>query len=119
MSLILKTPIAGPAAWKGIDMADDGAWLHPLSAPELATLDAALSHVKSRGLTFPNFCKDDFPLAGWAHLLRRCSDELENGRGFMVLRGLPVTRYTEEDINILYYGIGLHMGMPVRQNPRG
>ncbi|MFM7025380.1 MAG: TauD/TfdA family dioxygenase, partial [Limnohabitans sp.] len=82
-------------------------------------LDAALSHLKSRGLTFPNFGRDDFPLAGWAHLLHRCSDELENGRGFMVLRGLPVTHYTEEDINILYYGIGLHMGMPVRQNPRG
>lgn len=47
------------------------------------------------------------------------TEELENGRGFVVLRGLPVQRYSDEDINIIYYGIGLHMGQPVCQNPRG
>ena len=119
MSLILKTPITGPAAWRGADLAGDTSWLHPLSAQEIATLDAALAQVKARGLTFPNFGKDDFPIGDWGHVLRRHSDELENGRGFVVLRGLPVERYSEEDIHILYYGIGLHMGMPVRQNPRG
>ncbi|MEY3611699.1 MAG: hypothetical protein RJB14_1421 [Pseudomonadota bacterium] len=36
-----------------------------------------------------------------------------------MLRGLPVERYSEEDIQIIYYGIGLHMGVPVRQNPKG
>ena len=119
MSLILKTPITGPAAWKGADMAGDTTWLHPLSPEEIDTLDAALAHVRSRGLTFPNFGKDDFPVGDWARTLQAHSDELENGRGFVVLRGLPVHRYTEEEINILYYGIGLHMGVPVRQNPRG
>ena len=119
MSLILKTPITGPAAWKGADMAGDTSWLHLLSADVVATLDAALAQVKSRGLTFPNFTKEDFPVGDWAQVLRKHSDELENGRGFLVLRGLPVERYTEEDIHILYYGIGLHMGIPVRQNPRG
>ena len=47
------------------------------------------------------------------------TDELENGRGFLVMRGLPVERYSEDEINILYYGIGLNLGIPVRQNPKG
>ena len=47
------------------------------------------------------------------------SEELENGRGFSLLRGLPVERYSDEDIHIINYGIGLHMGEPVRQNARG
>jgi len=119
MSLIRKTPITGPAAWKGADMAGDTSWLYQLSAEVAATLDAALAHVKARGLTFPNFGKEDFPVGDWIQVLHHYSDELENGRGFLVLRGLPVERYTEEEINILYYGIGLHMGVPVRQNPRG
>ena len=120
MSIILKTPITGPAAWKGAELAGDTSWLHPLSAQQIAALDAALAQVKARGLTFPNFGKGDFPIGeDWAKALAQHSDELENGRGFMVLRGLPVERYTEEDIQIIYYGIGLHMGMPVRQNPRG
>src|SRR5574343_213905 len=119
MSLIRKTPITGPAAWKGAEMSGDTSWLHPLSPQVIATLDAALAHVKARGLTFPHFGKEDFPVGDWAQELRQYSDELENGRGFLVLRGLPVERYTEEEINILYYGIGLHMGVPVRQNPKG
>lgn len=120
MSLILKTPITGPAAWKGADMAGDTSWLHPLTSAQIAALDAALAHVRARGLTFPNFGKDDFPIGDdWTAALAQHSDELENGRGFMVLRGLPVARYSEEDIQIIYYGIGLHMGVPVRQNPRG
>lgn len=119
MSLICKTPMTGPAVWKGADMTADTSWLHPLSADEVATLEAALVQVKARGLTFPNFGKDDFPIGDWAESLRILSDELENGRGFVVLRGLPVERYSEEDIQIIYYGIGLHMGVPVRQNPKG
>ena len=119
MSIILKNPITGPAAWKGVDLQGDTSWLHPLSGEAIATLDAALAHVKAHGLTFPHFGKSDFPLGDWTQTLQACSEELENGRGFLVLRGLPVARYTEEEINILYYGIGLHMGVPVRQNPRG
>ena len=119
MSLILHTPITTAAAWRGEDLAGDSRWLHVLTAAEIATLEAALANVKARGLRFPNFQKQDFPVGDWAHTLTRHSDELENGRGFLVLRGLPVERYSEEDIEIMYYGIGLHMGVPVRQNPRG
>lgn len=35
----------------------------PLSAEVIATLDAALAHVKARGLTFLNFGLQDFRLS--------------------------------------------------------
>jgi hypothetical protein len=119
MSLIMKQAITGPAAWKGADMVGDTSWVYPLSPDVLATLGAALAHIKAKGLTFPNFFREDFPIGDWAQTLLAYSDELENGRGFLVLRGLPVEHYSEEDIQIIYYGIGLHMGVPVRQNPKG
>lgn len=119
MSLILKQPITGPAAWRGADLASDFTWLHQLSRASVAELDAALAHVKAQGLSFPHFSKEDFPLQALLPDLQRCADELENGRGFLVLRGLPVERYTDDDINTVYYGLGLHLGVPVRQNPRG
>jgi hypothetical protein len=109
MGLIMKQAITGPAAWKGADKAGDTSWLHHLSDPILAKLDAALAHVQAQGFTFPHFGKEDFPIGDWAQQLHAYSDELENGRGFLVLRGLPVERYSEEQIQILYYGIGLHM----------
>ena len=76
MSLILQQAITGPAAWKGGDMAGDTSWLHPLSAEVIATLDAALAHVKAKGLTFPNFGRDDFPIGDWAQALKVHSDEI-------------------------------------------
>lgn len=120
MSIILKQPLTGPAAWRGADLAGDTSWLHPLSADTIAAIDTALAQVKQRGLSFPHFGRDDFPLPQHVQqALEAHANELENGKGFLVLRGLPVERYTDEDIHIVYYGLGLHMGQPVRQNPRG
>ena len=119
MSLILKQPITGPAAWRGSELAGDSSGLHPLSRESVAEIDAALAHVKAQGLSFPRFGKEDFPLKTLEPELQRWADELENGRGFLALRGLPVERYSDEDINTVYYGLGLHLGQPVCQNPRG
>ncbi len=47
------------------------------------------------------------------------AEVLENGRGFALWRGLPVDRYSEEALNAVYYGLGLHLGLPVCQNPKG
>mgnify|MGYP006166600899 CR=1 FL=1 len=43
MSLILKQPITGPAAWRGSELAGDSSWLHPLSRESVAEIDAALA----------------------------------------------------------------------------
>ncbi|MGO4395852.1 TauD/TfdA family dioxygenase [Variovorax sp. M-6] len=119
MSIIHAQPLTGPAVWKGPDFDGDDSWIHRLTPEAISMLDAALTQLKSRGLSFPNFAKDDFPIHALAADFQRYADELENGRGFLLLRGLPVDRYTEEELNCIYYGLGLHIGTPVRQNPRG
>ena len=120
MSLILTQPITGPSAWKAADAAQrQDEWLRPLSAEAIAALDAALAGLEARGLRFPHFTKEDFPLDALAPELARWSEDLENGLGFVVARGIPVERYTEAQIDAICYGIGLHLGRPVRQNPKG
>ncbi len=120
MGVVLTQPITGPAAWKGADLADDPSWSHRLSAAAIDALDAALHRVRSLGRAFPRFAREDFPVGGeLADALRAHAEELENGRGFLLLRGLPVERYTDAEIDVLYYGLGLHLGTPVCQNPRG
>ena len=120
VSIILQTPLTGPAAWRGEDLAGDTSWIHHLSPATIAALDAALAHLKAQGLQFPDFTQADFllPEAFRAELAAH-ADTLENGCGFVVLRGLPIERYSDAEINAIYYGIGLHLGQPVRQNPRG
>jgi len=119
MGQILKLKITGPMVWKGAELAKDRSWIHELSNDEVAALDEAVFKIKALGKTCPDFGKDDFSIPAWTKTLTDLTDELENGRGFLVMRGLPVERYSEEEINILYYGIGLNLGIPVRQNPKG
>ena len=119
MSVILKEKITGPAAWKGPDIAADPAWLYHFTPDDIAVLDAALATLKARGRAFPRFGAQDFPIAPLVPRLTAFADELENGRGFKLLRGLPVERYSDAEINAITYGIGLHLGQPVCQNPRG
>ena len=119
MRNILQNKITGPAAWMGAELDEQKLWLYQFSDDEVTALDDAVACVKQAGKTFPNFTKDDFQIPDLAGRLSELSEELENGRGFAVMRGLPVERYTEEEIHILYYGMGLNLGKPVRQNPVG
>jgi len=119
MSLILKEKISDISAWRGADLKNDKSWCIELSADTIAVIDSALSTAKSQGLSFPNFGKDDFPIHGINAELRDYAEELENGKGFLMLRGFPIDRYSDEDIETIYYGLGLHLGTPVCQNLKG
>ena len=82
-------------------------------------IDAALARVKRARLPLFGFDREDFPLATTADLLAEISDELENGRGAVRLRGLPVERYSDDDIRQIFWGLGRHLGTAVYQNARG
>jgi hypothetical protein len=45
--------------------------------------------------------------------------ELIEGRGFVRLRGIDRSRYSQEEMEMLYWGIGMHLGEPWAQNKRG
>lgn len=119
MSLILNEEISGPMAWKGSALSGQRSWVHELSGNEITALDNALAKLKASGKTELNFGRDDFSIPTWDGLLADLAEELENGRGFCVMRGLPVEKYDEDEIKAIYFGIGLNLGIPVRQNPRG
>lgn len=119
MSLMLKTPLTGPAAWRGQDIRDPANWTMHLSAADIDELEQGLAHSKRTGRSMAELRREDFPLGPLATRLQGLADELEHGKGFQLLRGLDVARYSTADLHTIYYGIGLNMGTPVCQNPRG
>jgi hypothetical protein len=108
-----------PSAWRGPELADDPRWVCPLTEPEIADLDAALRGFQALGLPLANMTRALFPLPVLAPTLARHLDEIERGRGFVVVRGLPMDRYTDDEVGWIFYGIGTHLGLPLQQNPRG
>lgn len=121
MGVILKQPITSPSAWKGKDLiGQEASWIYRLSADSIAALEQALAYTESKGLSAPDFGKEDFPITPALQAeIDGFAEELENGRGFMLIRGLPAERLSETQLAIIYYGIGLHLGLPVTQNERG
>ena len=119
MNAIKAAPITGPEAWVGADIAQTTDWVRAVSAPAVAELDAALRGLERRGLAWPRFGHDDFPLPTFSRELSGVLDELERGRGFVLLRGIPVERYTPDELKNLYWGLGAHLGRARYQNARG
>jgi hypothetical protein len=119
MSLTMAQPILGRVAWRGDELAASSDWIRILTTPELNELDAALRSVQGHGLAWRDMTRDDFPIPGLAASLAEVRRELEDGRGVVMLRRIPVERYTEDELRIIYWGLGLHTGTPRYQNPKG
>ena len=113
-----RTVIEEPAAWIGANIQGDPTWIHRLDDRALAEIDAALAHAKRAGARIP-FGREAFPFARFDDELDGILDKIENGRGFVLIRGIPRSRYSEADCELLYWGIGVHLGTPVSQNARG
>lgn len=114
-----RRPCTGPAVWRGRDLSASPAWAPHLSPARLDELDAALRTVRARGTPLLKVTADHFPLPTLARELRALADELESGRGFVLVRGIPVERYTEEEAAVLLWGVGQHLGIPVSQDATG
>jgi hypothetical protein len=112
-------PITDASAWTGRDMTGKEHWVDRFTAAEIADLDRARAAVAAKGLTWGNFGKADFPLTVMVERLARLDRELRTGRGFVLLRGLPVERYSLEDIKTIYWGLGSHLGQIMPQNVKG
>jgi hypothetical protein len=111
-------PLAMPCAWTGEQMKQRTDWVRPFTAVELREIDAALQAVKRRGLDLFDIDKTEFLLPEFSRELAKISQELETGRGMIMLRGLPLT-YTPDDLRTVYWGIGSHLGTAVSQDKSG
>jgi hypothetical protein len=112
-------PIQGPMVWHGQELARSTDWIRSLSPAAVEEIDAALRDVQRRGLAWPDIRKADFPLPGVSADLAQVNRDLEWGRGLVRLRGLPVERYSDEQLRAIWWGLGRHLGTAVHQNAHG
>ena len=111
-------PIGGPAAWRGADMAGrKGEWLYTLSDAEVTELDDAMRRTRDREII--DVGRDDYALPTLGAIFDDMRRELLHGRGFVVLRGIPVGSYDIEESIRTYWGIGKYFGNARSQNGKG
>ena len=119
MQRFLTTPLDDPAAWRGDRMAGRADWINPLDARMVAEFESAVAAVAARGIDLFDVTRDDFPLPSMNRYFETMLEALEGGRGFAVLRGLPVSHWNDTENRIAIWGMGTHLGLPVGQDLAG
>jgi hypothetical protein len=115
----IRQPITGPSAWIGAEMKTrEAEWTYRLSPLEVAEIEAAVKSVRARGLDLADIRREDFPLPTLGPVLDRLRGDVVNGRGFVLLRGMPVDG-SVEDSAIAYWGVGAYFGSARSQNHKG
>lgn len=114
-----RTPIQSPAVWKGEQLRQSDDWQVRLNADEVSELHAAVAHAETCGRVLEAMSADDFPLPTLAVRIAQWRAQVGHGRGFILIRGVPVTQWSERQCEIFFWCFGLHFGVPGAQNPQG
>jgi hypothetical protein len=105
--------------WRASDVADPRSWTLELSESDQRELEHALRVAKGVSDDLLAIDRAAFPLEGLAVKLAAVERELIDGRGFTRIGALDVRRYSDDELTLLYWGIGLHLGDPWPQNKHG
>jgi len=117
--VLREPPDGAPAAWRGPDLATREDWRVRLDPAQVDELLAAQRAAEATGRPTGALGADDFPLPTLDAEIARWRAELSEGRGFLLVSGVPVERWSEAQAERAFWCLGLHLGMPGAQNAAG
>lgn len=116
------TIIRDPQAWLAAEWEGrEAEWVLELTPEDVAAVEDRVSALEAAGTQLVDIKRAaDFPLS--APLEARLADmrqQLIFGRGFHLVRGIPVERMTERQAVMAYMGLGAHIGYRGPQSKKG
>lgn len=112
-------PVTAPWVWSSQEITARDDWIVELDDAARHDLEAALGAVKRAGLALEQITCANFPLPSMAEALARTERLLGDGPGLALIRGLPVDRYVRDDMALILWGVGCHLGEGMPQSYRG
>jgi hypothetical protein len=111
------TPLEEQCEWRTDEVGDS--YIFHLTDDHVAELDAALRHAEAEADDVLDITRELFPLPALGPELVGLTRQLIDGRGMVLIRGLPVRRYSKDRASAIYWGVGMHLGRPWPQNAKG
>ncbi len=109
--------IVGPSAWTARTFDSDREFTVEMPPPVAAELrSAALAWA---GAELTQLKLENFALSATRTLMDEVREELRDGRGFLIVRGVPIEGLSLEQINVVYWLLGLYLGKQVSQSAAG
>jgi len=102
MTEVLRKPVTDRSAWRGPQMIRDRSWLVQLTPTQVSELE-----------------RESIEGTEVAAVIDKAREEVLRGRGFVLLRGLPVAGRSMEAVRAMYWRLGLRLGTAVTQNLKG
>ena len=115
---MLTQPVLDPRAWTAESVDDSFRWYRPLPQELLADLHLQLQASPQEKPVTDLRLPDD-KRRHWSGLLAPALNDLEAGRGFVILDGLPSEQLSQRDAIAAYWLIGQALGEPFAQNVQG
>jgi hypothetical protein len=116
---IRPAPSDDPALWKVADFRSPADYTIELTPPQLRELGRAIEQIKGAGLGLDSLAREHFPLPSLAPAIEEISHQIADGRGFVVVRRLPVEDYSKDEIGIMFWGLGTYLGRGLSQSVMG
>jgi hypothetical protein len=115
----LPPEIGDASAWYGPGLKESTEWIERLSEAEIAEVEIASSVLAKSSRDLASINTADFPLPTLGPRLHFLLQDVLNGRGFVLIRALPVERWSKREAAIAFLGIGVHLGNLRMQNAAG
>jgi hypothetical protein len=108
-----------PAAWKASDFTSPRDYTIDLTPAQIDDIDGAVRRVRAAGLKLDDIEQSHFPLPKVLPVIEEIRHQIADGRGFVIVGQLPVDRFTKDELGMVYWGIGTHLGLGVSQSVMG
>ena len=115
----LPPEVKDRSAWYGTKLAESDEWRVRLSEAEIAEVERAVDRLDESNVELTTVTADNISLPALGPHLHELLDEVLNGRGFVLLKGLPVQRWNRRKAAIAFLAIGVHLGNLRMQNAAG
>ncbi len=115
----LGKPLVDPAEWYPGDFGGSDSWIFRPSGAELADLIATVHRVQADGPAIEDIVREDCPLPILGAGMAKVRAELLEGRGFALVRGLPIGDMSRAATATAFWGLGSHLGRALAQNAEG
>jgi hypothetical protein len=116
---INEAPIEHPGAWKVADFLTPADYTIELTATHLREIERAVERIREARLGLEDLQREHFEIPSLRPVIDGIRHEIEDGRGFVVVRRLPVEDYSKDEIGMIFWGIGTHLGRGLSQSVLG
>jgi alpha-ketoglutarate-dependent taurine dioxygenase len=111
-------PMTGPTVWDRATF-DDVSYTITVEPHQARACLHIVSELRRRGKRIGTVEPDDFIHPALAELADAIGKQVHSVAGFVLLRGLPLQGWTDEEASMLYWGLGTYLGRPLPQNQAG